>query len=143
LVPQVLDEVGDSIWIADVGEAHTSSFDVPGLEELDAGVAVGRAKSELDAAASGRARVSRDADDLVERKSFDRLGAEALDDAKYAPVGDDVMAVAVADACRGGWVSVVLDAGRFADSLFAASFAALLGSHTNAQAIDVLPRARS
>jgi predicted RNase H-like nuclease len=49
-----------------------------------------------------------------------------------------VTVVVGVDACRGGWVAVVLDAGgQFADSLFSASFAQLLASLTEARAVGV------
>jgi predicted RNase H-like nuclease len=45
--------------------------------------------------------------------------------------------VAGVDACRGGWVAIVLGAGQFADSLFAATFAQLLGRLEDARAVGV------
>jgi predicted RNase H-like nuclease len=48
-----------------------------------------------------------------------------------------VTVVAGIDACRGGWVTIVLDDGRFADSLFGSSFAQLLDSLKHAGAVGV------
>ncbi len=45
--------------------------------------------------------------------------------------------VAGVDASRGGWVAVVVDAGHFADSLSATTFAQLLGSLKDASAVAV------
>jgi predicted RNase H-like nuclease len=45
--------------------------------------------------------------------------------------------VAGVDACRGGWVAIVLKDGRFADSLVASSFAQLLDSLKHAEAVGV------
>lgn len=45
--------------------------------------------------------------------------------------------VAGADACRGGWVAIVGVEGRFADSLFASTFAGLLEGLREASAIGV------
>jgi predicted RNase H-like nuclease len=48
-----------------------------------------------------------------------------------------VTVVAGIDACRGGWVAIVLDDGRFADSLFGSSFAQLLDGLKHAGAVGV------
>jgi predicted RNase H-like nuclease len=48
-----------------------------------------------------------------------------------------VSAVAGADACSGGWVAIVVTDGEFADSLFAPTFAQLLGKLGGAAAIGV------
>jgi predicted RNase H-like nuclease len=48
-----------------------------------------------------------------------------------------VSLVAGVDACRGGWVAILADDCRFADSLFAASFAEMLDSLRDATAIGV------
>jgi predicted RNase H-like nuclease len=48
-----------------------------------------------------------------------------------------VSLVAGVDACRGGWVAIVAEDGRFADSLLAASFEELLGGLGVATAIGV------
>ncbi len=48
-----------------------------------------------------------------------------------------VTVVAGVDACRGGWVAIVLDAGAFADSISATTFARLLMSLEAAAAIGV------
>ena len=45
--------------------------------------------------------------------------------------------VAGVDACRGGWVAVVVDAGQFADSLSAPTFVQLLGRLQDARAVGV------
>jgi predicted RNase H-like nuclease len=45
--------------------------------------------------------------------------------------------VAGADACRGGWVAVVAENGRFTDSVFAPSFATLLEGLREAELIGV------
>jgi len=41
------------------------------------------------------------------------------------------------DACRGGWVAVVLEAGQFADARFAATFMELLSVVEDAEAVGV------
>jgi predicted RNase H-like nuclease len=41
------------------------------------------------------------------------------------------------DACRGGWVAIVLDAGQFADASFAATFEQILGMVQLAEAVGV------
>lgn len=48
-----------------------------------------------------------------------------------------VTVVAGVDACRGGWVAIVLDDGRFADSLFAAGFTQLLDGLARAAAVGI------
>jgi predicted RNase H-like nuclease len=48
-----------------------------------------------------------------------------------------VTVVAGVDACRGGWVAIVLDDDRLADSLFTATFAQLLDSLEQALAVCV------
>jgi predicted RNase H-like nuclease len=48
-----------------------------------------------------------------------------------------VTVVAGVDACRGGWIAIALDDGRFADSLFAFEFAQLLDSLASAAAVGV------
>jgi predicted RNase H-like nuclease len=45
--------------------------------------------------------------------------------------------VAGADACRGGWVAILSEGGRFAGSLLETSFASLLEDLTSAEAIGV------
>jgi predicted RNase H-like nuclease len=45
--------------------------------------------------------------------------------------------VAGADACKGGWVAIVIEDDRFTGSLLAATFAQLLGALTDAAAIGV------
>ena len=48
-----------------------------------------------------------------------------------------VTVVAGVDACRGGWVAIVLEDGRFADSLLAASFPRLLEALADAAWVGV------
>jgi predicted RNase H-like nuclease len=48
-----------------------------------------------------------------------------------------VTVVAGVDACRGGWIAIVLDDGRFADALFASGFARLLDGLARAAAVGV------
>jgi predicted RNase H-like nuclease len=48
-----------------------------------------------------------------------------------------VTVVAGVDACRGGWVAIAVEAGAFADSIFAATFAQLLKSLEAAAAVGV------
>jgi hypothetical protein len=48
-----------------------------------------------------------------------------------------VSIVAGADACRGGWIAIVLDDGRVAESLLAPTFTWLLGELDAAAAIAV------
>ena len=43
--------------------------------------------------------------------------------------------VAGVDACKGGWVAIVLDDDRFAGSLLAATFGQLLGALADAAAV--------
>jgi predicted RNase H-like nuclease len=52
---------------------------------------------------------------------------------------DDLLMTVVAgvDACRGGWVAIVIGAGQFADSLFAPTFAQLLDGLEDASAVGV------
>jgi predicted RNase H-like nuclease len=45
--------------------------------------------------------------------------------------------VAGVDACRGGWVAIVIGAGQFANSRFAATFAQLLDGLEDARAVGV------
>lgn len=45
--------------------------------------------------------------------------------------------VAGVDACRGGWVAIVLDADHFADSCSAATFAQLLDRLKDVRAVGV------
>src|SRR6266540_774852 len=47
------------------------------------------------------------------------------------------MLVAGADACRGGWIAVILDGDHFADSIFTPTFAKLLGSLPDARVVAV------
>jgi predicted RNase H-like nuclease len=50
---------------------------------------------------------------------------------------DPLMLVAGVDACRGGWIAVVLDADHFADSISAPTFVDLLGSVPDASVVGV------
>jgi predicted RNase H-like nuclease len=48
-----------------------------------------------------------------------------------------VTVVAGVDACRGGWIAIVLEDGRFADALFASGFVRLLDGLARAAAVGV------
>jgi predicted RNase H-like nuclease len=50
---------------------------------------------------------------------------------------DPLMLVAGVDACRGGWIAVVLDADQFADSISAPTFVELLGRVQDAGVVGV------
>lgn len=50
---------------------------------------------------------------------------------------DPLMLVAGVDACRGGWIAVVLEAGRFTDSISTPTFARLLDSVADARVVGV------
>ena len=50
---------------------------------------------------------------------------------------DSTVRVVGVDACRGGWVAIVLEDGRFADAVFAPTFAGILERFADATAIAV------